>query len=126
MTDVDMIKATEAYKRMLGSGKKHIKENEYVALSVDACREAFPGEPDRTAGFNSAMGWWHHKRRALREALQSDGIMIHFNDEFETQFREWYDNQELPIANGPLHALKIYSEKRKEFEELYRKNNDWI
>lgn len=126
MTDVDVIRNTKAYKDLLKTKKKNITEREFSEFSGTVCREAFTDVPDRTAGFNSAMGWWHKKREYVKQALSSDGITIHFADEFERQFKEWIGQQNMPETNGPLHALKVYSEKRQEFEELYRKNNDWI
>lgn len=120
----DMIRETVAYKQVLGSGKKHLTENEYNKIVSDSVREAFDDVPGRFTGFNAAMGWWHNKRKLVTEALTSDGIKIHFKDEYETQFKEWYDKQELPVVNGPLAALKLYSEKREEFDKIYKEQNE--
>lgn len=123
MTNFDMIRETIAYQQLLERGKKRLTEGEYHKLVSDSVREAFDDIPGRFSGFNAAMGWWHNKRKLVTEALASDGIKVRFNDEFETQFKEWYDSQELPITNGPLAALKLYSEKREEFEKIYEEQN---
>jgi hypothetical protein len=121
MTNFDMIRETVAYKLVLDSGHKHLSEKDYMALSVHICNEAYADDESKASGFNAKMGWWHKLRQALQAALTSDGITVHYDDEYETQFKEWIKTQGDNPGLGPMGKIDWYSQKRAEFDKIYKK-----
>ncbi len=111
------VRETPSYKLFLSSGKKHIYEKDFKVLRDSIIAEAW-GKNDQNS-FYGAMAWFNPKDQAVCIVLQEDGIAVHMNADYEEWFKKWYKRQGPTPKTFPSN-LNWYSQKREEFDRIYR------
>lgn len=121
------LKFTSSFQEFLAKNVKKITENEYHELSRKCFEEVGDEKPANwnTMGVYSKWGWSAERDKLFKKLVESSGIKIKWNTEFEERLRSYIEEQGPNPGIGPFSKTEWYSQKRKELEDIMtREDND--